>query len=661
MATSESVAIITPSSSMDSGTSVGNKVWELDTERPLWQRMMSLPFWRRLCLAPRLGANADEKPPTQRSNSACDSMDNPNILSKEALPPSKPPSRNTSDSPMTQSLACSESDLDLEQAPMKELFATNKNAIIEPNVELNDSVRFNAMVPECDSFDSLSSRDSTAALHPGLSRSEVVPPPPLPPPPPPQLPPPSPRTTTGGLKQQQLQQRPPRSALQRAASYTTTGGAPATAAPLPTAPLARPEPNRNRALSSCSTASRHRRANVALDLPPMQSLVGDACDAPESTVVPLVTIDPAKCRRQISAWDDDDVFNLSSDSDDEPESGAFSSGSRHRPVDDDDDDDDSMGGDVSDDGSASPTSVVHSNAVQSLAKSNGSKNAKLSMVLPPLAATKQQSSAVVSDTMVAQPPGWMQAWAAVDAQTCSKDAEPAVHSSRTRDAEKDSTESLPRHSVTYLPLEPRPKDFDDETTEAIFTGGWVCAYGEGLRSTDLKDTGASLYYLQLLQGGVLQFLAASVNSDHDERPKCIRVPFTTRDCVQIVPATLPSHGHLGGCCLTIPTLSICIWPVPVPEGIESVTELVIQYSNYHNSKECVTTVASSPRREPMGEDSRNDSPDADANNTTLEIHEVSDDEDDSVTSLPMTPQAQHDAVLHLRFALDAALRSSARS
>jgi hypothetical protein len=91
-----------------------------------------------------------------------------------------------------------------------------------------------------------------------------------------------------------------------------------------------------------------------------------------------------------------------------------------------------------------------------------------------------------------------------------------------------------------------------------------------------------------------------------------------------------------------------------------VTELVIQYNKYHNSKECATTVAS-PRRATIGKDSRNDSPDVDALNTTLEIHEVSDDEEDSVTSLPMTPQAQHDAVLHLRFALDAALRSSAIS
>jgi hypothetical protein len=278
---------------------------------------------------------------------------------------------------------------------------------------------------------------------------------------------------------------------------------------------------------------------------------------------------------------------------------------------------------------------------------------------------------VVSDTVVAQPPGWMQAWAAVDTQTCSKDAEATVHSSCTAhtadtnkvavapEVEKCDNESPSRHTVTYLPLEPRQKGCDDEATKAIFTGGWVCAYGEGLHSTDSKNTCASLYYLQLLQGGVLQFLAASVNTDHDE-PKCIHVPLTTRDCVQIVPATLPSHGHLGGYCLTIPSLSVCIWPVPVSEGIESVTDLVIQYSKYHNSKECMATAAA-PRRGTICNDSRNDSPDADALNTTLEIHEVSDDEADSVTSLPMTPQAQHDAVLHLRFALDAALRSSAIS
>jgi hypothetical protein len=152
---------------MDSGKTAANKVWELDTERPLWQRMVSLPFWRRICLAPHLGANADEKPPTHRSNTACDSMDSPNVLTEEAvLPPFKSQSRSTSDSRMTQSLSCSESDPDLEQAPMKEQSAMNKNATNKNLLELNDSARLNDMVPvpESDSFDSLSSRESTAIV-----------------------------------------------------------------------------------------------------------------------------------------------------------------------------------------------------------------------------------------------------------------------------------------------------------------------------------------------------------------------------------------------------------------------------------------------------------------------------------------------------------------
>lgn len=367
-----------------------------------------------------------------------------------------------------------------------------------------------------------------------------------------------------------------------------------------------------RAVSYSSTNSRHRRES-ANDLPPMQQiLLFQTEDGSPSSSLSLLqgnnkvpgTIDPAKFMRRVSTLDDDgdmddDFFDLSSDSEDDEEGGGGGG----------------IGGCLSDDGSSSPTTVI-------LPPSAAAAAASAFPQPPPLSSGPVETTAIAATAT----PDWMLAWAGSDADApkMSPNKQEATATSASPApvpvlADDDTASCSTSSSLTaYLPVEPVPPR---AAPHAVFAGGWVAAFWEDMgrccsdgdaASSVPAVTAQSLYYIQLLEGGTLQLTPAVGGTN----AMPVALPLTCdSSCWNVVPVS-----HRAGCFVSLP--SVDLLPVNVPARY---LEKLLQGRTAAKNNFFVHG---------GGEANENTGGDAYA------------------------PQAQHDAVMHLRFAMDAALRSS---
>jgi hypothetical protein len=356
-------------------------------------------------------------------------------------------------------------------------------------------------------------------------------------------------------------------------------------------------PSTERAVSYSSTNSRHRRD--AAYLPPIQRILQDDDDPiaeqPKQMSVP-VTIDRAQCLRSVSALVDDIM-------DDDDDLFDLSSSSSDEDAPDFKDD--------TDDASYSPTTVTK----------------------PPGDYLEQKLDTA---TAAATTPDWMLAWAGVEqAKHGSSTIKEQVASTKLPSevsvlVEPDESSSCASAAASlltdpcYLPVEPLPpqqQHVADAAPHALFSGGWAAVFWDyNQLCSDEEDavphvTAEALYYIQLVEGGTLLRLTPAVAC---KKAAMVEVPLTRDSRWIVVPVS-----NRAGCCLSLqsPENNIFILPVHLPA----------RYLEKVVLRQAVKEL-------------RND------------FFVSAGDEEEIFTVY--APQAQHDAIMHLRFAMDTALLSA---
>lgn len=520
-----------------------------------------------------------------------------------------------------------------------------------------------------------------------------------------------------------------------------------------------------RNLSFSSTGSRHRRSSG--DWPILTSLQqlslsspqdDDLFDAQSLTTTepqflnrngippppppppPITMIDQPKCERRISILsdfdndddrDDDHLFDLSSDEDDENE--AYDDTAKTKSH-------------------SSPNSLTYQHSYEDSCSGNKSKDAcsvsPTTVILPPppvpvalVDTTATTSSAAISSTsssLGTNTPDWMLEWATSNS---AMDTPTAAHTKQKHDVKTQSTEEIkilspsppPDENETascstsvnscqcdisstdeismsasdqttasefvYLPIEPIPKTTDNNSSrKVIFCAGWaVVLWNEDLerdaphlKSVNEQDAAGaagsmlslptkhnydeSIYYIELLQGGILRCTSLVGNSDRTviEMSLCPNATTTTTttsskwSIVPVCPGT-------AGACLTIQYASIqhrsttderlgmggghC-YILPVNITARTMNRICNDHrtakatvkrnkSRHHYwlppQPVVVMTNESTHIEDAVGGDSK-------------QHHQVT----CPISCHEYAPQAQHDAVIFLRLALDAAWQASCR-
>ena len=220
-----------------------------------------------------------------------------------------------------------------------------------------------------------------------------------------------------------------------------------------------------------------------------------------------------------------------------------------------------------------------------------------------------------------------------NASYCSSSSEPTSHANDwTLDWLLQAAPEPPISSLheqhTYLPVSPVPPAAALSAVASIFTAGWMAVLSDPTTIPRRRH----VQFVQLLSGGVLQ-LATTNNSTVLMRPQAPRVEMIS-----------PPTGH----CLVLDAASSArandpttVYLLPVhlpPETLDSC---------------CAAAAASAMKVR---------TEDKDDDDSAEDTKSSSEDDDllDMYPDLPYAPHPQHDAVMHLRFALDSALALDAR-
>ena len=442
----------------------------------------------------------------------------------------------------------------------------------------------------------------------------------------------------------------------------------------------------------------------------------DALPAPPPPPPPVTLIDQPKCERRISILsdfddnddddddndrDDDHLFDLSSDEDDDDDEGnaAFHSGNQV---------------------TQKQAAVSTKTSPISFTYSSGNKSADTcsvsptTVILPPPPPPLPPSSSSVTDA-----PDWMLEWAAstsvsgidtpkalvdktkyddqlytdtehIEQKNDIKNLQqpfPSVETetascstSSTDEISLSASDRTATSEFVYLPMEPMPtrkKPDANANQRVLFCAGWAVVLFDDVvtnrtpcDSTNHDEYSSlllpeqynydeSIYYIELLQGGILRCTSMVGRKDEIGTPNTIEMSIC-RNGASIVPVSPAT----AGACLELRYTTIHHWSI-TNEKRSNGSCYILPVNITTRTMDRIATSRAGPKNSSGNHKSRH--------HYWLQPQPVVKDESENVTGVDETtehhktptlldteyaPQAQHDAVVFLRFAFDAALQSS---